>query len=149
MDDDALAELADALGVDPRTALRALGGGWRRADVRGREWPVDRWTGATWFVAGKPRQVLLGVDHAQLVLARPLVRWDPGPVLGWTDAREFARDDVTFQPDLLADAVEDVVRASRRRLRWCRTCRTVHAPEDMHDRDDCSACAASHRGIRP
>ena len=145
-DGDALAELADELGVDQRTVLRALGAGWRRAEVRGLEWPYDRWAGATWFASGQPRQVLLGVDHAALVVARPLMRWDPAPVLGWTDAREFARDDVVFQPGLLADAVDETVRASRRRLRWCRTCRTVNAPEQMHDREECSACAAAYRG---
>ena len=146
MDDEGLADLAHELGVDLRTALQALGAGWRRVEVRGHEWPVDRWAGVTWFVAGEPRQVLLGLDHAALVVARPVAHADLGPVLGWTDAREFARDDVVFQPGLLVDAIEDVVRASRRRLRWCRTCRTLHAPEDMHDRNDCSDCAGARAG---
>lgn len=141
------AGLAEALGVDPRTALRALGGGWRPAEVHGRAWPLDRWSDARWFVTGEPHQVLAGIDHAALVLARPVLRWEPQPVLGWTDEREFSRDDVVYQPDLIAETVEEIARQSRRRFRWCRTCHTVHAPGEMADRDDCLSCAAAYRGV--
>lgn len=37
--DDGLQPLADALAVDPRTVLRALGGGWGVGEVSARDWP--------------------------------------------------------------------------------------------------------------
>ena len=146
--DDGLQPLADALALDPRTVLRALGGGWTPCAVGARDWPADRWGHATWFVTGQPPQVLVGVDFAALVLARPVIAWaGHHPVPTAADVREFARDDVVFQPDLLADAVEELARASRRRLRWCRTCRTPHPPEHMLDRLDCQTCGKRYRGV--
>jgi hypothetical protein len=64
-----------------------------------------------------------------------------------TDEREFARDDVLFQPGLLADTVEEIARRSRKSFRWCRTCRTLNRPEHMEDRLECMGCAADYRGV--
>jgi hypothetical protein len=136
--------LAEALGVAEDDVLRALGGGWQPIELQPGEWPVTRWTRASWFIAGEPLQVLAGVSGPSLILARPVLRWDgPGTVTAHaTDEREFARDDVLFQPELLAGAVEEIARRSRRSFRWCRTCRTLSRAESMHDRAECMGCAA-------
>jgi len=146
--DGQLDVFAEALGVDPATALRALGGGWERCAVVGGEWPVDRWHHATWFETGEPRQVLAGVDFRAVVLARPVTRWDGVVgVITAVDVQEFAREDVEFQPQLLADAVEALARRSRRRFRWCRTCHRPAAPEFFTGRDECMDCATRYRGV--
>ena len=79
-----------------------------------------------------------------MVLARPVLRWDgPGQVTAHaSDEREFARDDVLYQPELLADTVEEIARRSRRSFRWCRTCRRLSRSEHMRDRVECMDCAA-------
>jgi hypothetical protein len=141
--------LAEALGVPEDDVLRALGGGWEPFDLEVGEWPATRWAGARWFVTGEPLQALAGVSGASLVLARPVLRWD-GPDRGTahaTDEREFTRDDVLFQPGLLADTVEEIARRSRRSFLWCRTCHTLNRPEHMHDRAECTGCAAGYRGV--
>jgi hypothetical protein len=146
--DDRLNVFAEALGVDPKTALRALGGGWEHCEVGGDVWPVDGWAHATWFATGKPLQVLAGVHFRSVVLARPVTRWDGVVgVITAVDLREFAREDVEFQPELLADAVEALARASRRRFRWCRTCHTANAPETMLSREECMDCGERYRGV--
>jgi hypothetical protein len=136
--------LAEALGVPEDDVLRALGGGWEPFELQVGEWPATRWAGARWWVTGEPHQVLVGVAGASVVLARPVLRWDgPGQVTAHaSDEREFARDDVLYQPELLADTVEEIARRSRRSFRWCRTCRTLNRPEHMHDRVECMQCAA-------
>jgi hypothetical protein len=58
-----------------------------------------------------------------------------------SDEREFACDDVLYQPELLADTVEEIARRSRRSFRWCRTCRRLSRSEHMHDRLECMECA--------
>jgi hypothetical protein len=145
---EGLVQLAATLEADPWSVLRALGGGWRRVEVQGEGWPVHPWTSATWFATGEPLQVLAGVDHAALVLARPVISWSGHqPVIGVADTRVFAREDVHFQAELVAAAVEELARRSRQRFRWCRTCHTVNAPAHMHDREDCQACASTYRGV--
>jgi hypothetical protein len=136
--------LAEALGVPEDDVLRALGGGWEPFDLRVGEGPATRWAGARWWVTGEPHQVLVGVAGASVVLARPVLRWDgPGQVTTHaSDEREFARDDVLYQPELLADTVEEIARRSRRSFRWCRTCRRLSRSEHMHDRLECTECAA-------
>jgi len=146
--DEQLDAFAAALDVDPATVLRALGGGWQRCGVDSGSWPVDGWAHATWFATGDPLQVLAGVDFRSLVLARPVIRWRGGVcVITAAEVREFAREDVVFQPELLADVVEELARRSRRRFRWCRTCRAPSAPEHMLDRDECMGCGARYRGL--
>ena len=100
-------------------------------------------------MTGEPIQVLADVSSSSLVLARPVLRWDgPGTATAHaTDEREFARDDVVFQPGLLADNVEELARRSRRSFRWCRTCRTLNWPEHVHDRAECIGCAGAFRGV--
>ena len=140
--------LAKALGIDQATALRALGGGWERCDIAGGDSSVDHWHHATWFETGEPRQVLAGVDYRAIVLARPVTRWNGVVgVVTAVDLREFAREDVEFQPELLADAVEELARRSRRRFRWCRICHTPSPPEFFHERDECMDCATRYRGV--
>ena len=146
--DEQLNVFADALGVDPATALRVLGGGWGPCEVGGDVWPVDGWAHATWFVTGEPGQVLAGIDFRAVVLARPVTRWEGVVgVLTAVDLQEFAREDVEFQPQLLADAVEVLARRSRRRFRWCRTCHRATAPEFFARRDECMDCATRYRGV--
>ncbi len=144
-----LQALSEAHGLPEDDVLRALGGGWEPLELPAGEWPATRWAGARWFVTGEPIQVLAGVSGSSLVLARPVLRWaGPGSVTTHaTDEREFARDDVLFQPDLLADTVEEIARRSRKSFRWCRTCRTLSRPEFMHDKTECTGCAAEHRGV--
>ena len=141
--------LAGALDVPEDDVLRALGAGWEPVELAVGEWPATRWAGARWFVTGEPIQVLAGVSGHSMVLARPILRGDgPSPVTAHaTDEREFTRDDVLFQPGLLADTVEEIARRSRRSFRWCRTCRTLSRPEHMHDRTECMGCAAEYRGV--
>ena len=76
--------------------------------------------------------------------------------LGFTDSslttaatgeREFAREGVLYQPELLAETVEEMARKSRKTFRWCRTCRTAKRPEHMQDRLECMACAVDYRGV--
>ena len=142
-----LQELAHALGVPEDDVLRALGGGWEPFELQAGEWPATRWAGARWFVTGEPIQVLAGVTGSALVLARPVLRWEGAwPVTAHaTDEREFTRDDVLFQPGLLAETVEEIARRSRKSFRWCRTCRTLNRPEHMHDKTECMGCAAEYR----
>ena len=64
-----------------------------------------------------------------------------------TDEREFAREDVFYQPELLVETVEETARKSRKTFRWCRTCREVTRPEYMEDRLECMACASEYRGV--
>jgi hypothetical protein len=77
-----------------------------------------------------------------------VLRWDgPGTVaIAATDEREFAREDVLYQPELLTATLEEMVGKSRKTFRWCRTCRTVNRPEYMHERHECMSCASEYRG---
>ena len=134
--------IAEVLEVPDDDVLRALGGGWRATED-----PLRSRHSGGWFVTGEPEQVLLGVGGSTLTLARVVLRWDgPGTLTtSATDEREFAREDVLYQPDLLAETVEEMARKSRKTFRWCRTCRTVNRPELM-ERFDCMACASEYRG---
>jgi hypothetical protein len=135
--------IAEVLGLPDDDVLRALGGGWRPVED-----PLLGLQSGGWFVTGEPMQVLLGVGGSTLTLARVVLRWDgPGTVtMGATDERELAREDVLYQPELLAETVEELARKSRKTFRWCRTCRTVNRPEHMNDRLECMACASEFRG---
>jgi hypothetical protein len=146
--DPELAVFAEALGVDPATALRALGGGWRPVDDSDRVRPVEGWAFAAWFVTGQPVQVLIGVGAGSLVLARPVIQWNGVmPVLTGVEPQPFAREDLEFQLDLVADALEEIARRTRRRFRWCLTCHHPHPPELFQERGECMACGARYRGI--
>lgn len=116
---ESLRALAEALVVPEDDVLHALGGGWEPIELEPGEWPGTRFAGARWFVTGEPIQVLAGVSGSSLVLARPVLRWDgPGTVTTHaTDERECAWDDVLSQSQLLADAVEEMARRSRRSFR--------------------------------
>lgn len=145
----ALRRIALALELPEDDVLRALGGGWRPVEL-GLPGHVDlHWPPATWFVAGKPMQVLLGVAGPTLTVARIVLRWDgPGTAsVNATEEREFAREDVLYQPELVASTVEDMALRSRRSFRWCRTCRTVNRPEHMDSRLECMRCASDYRGV--
>ena len=139
----AVRRIAEVLEVPDDDVLRALGGGWRPVELGSAERPYS----GGWFVTGDPEQVLLGLGGSTLTLARINLRWDgPGTLTtSATDEREFAREDVLYQPELLAETVEEMARKSRKTFRWCRTCRTVNRPELMHDRFDCMDCASEHR----
>lgn len=144
-----LQALAQELALPEDDVLLALGGGWDPIELDLGEWPATRWAGARWFGTGEPIQVLAGVSGSSLVLARPVLRWDGpcGVTAHPTDEREFARDDVLFQPGLLADTVEEIARRSRKSFRWCRTCRTLNRSEHMSDRLECMGCASEYRGV--
>ena len=146
----ALRCIAELLDLPDDDVLRALGGGWSPIEL-GSPGHVDlHWPPATWFVSGEPMQVLLGVAGPTLTLARVVLRWD-GPATASvhaTEEREFAREDVLHQPDLVAGTVDEMALRSRRSFRWCRTCRTVNRPEHMHSRLLCMSCAADHHGVR-
>jgi hypothetical protein len=145
---EVLRRIAQALDLPVDDVLGALGGGWRPIELGVGEVHLRR-PSADWFVSGEPMQVLLGVAGPTLTLARIVLRWDgPGTEsIDATEQREFAREDVIFQPGLVADAIEELARRSRRSFRWCRTCRTLSRPEHMNDRVDCMACAATYRHV--
>ena len=143
----AVQRIADMLDVSDDDVLRALGGGWRPIELGSGEYPVlSRHSG--WFVTGEPMHVLLGVGGPTPTLARIVLRWDgPGSVsLNATEEREFAREDVLYQPELLVETLEEMARKSRKTFRWCRTCRTANRPEQMHERLECMSCASDYRG---
>ncbi|WP_369140947.1 hypothetical protein [Modestobacter versicolor] len=146
---EVLSGIAEALDVSEDDVLRALGGGWRpvelAADTPGRRRPL-----IGWFVSGEPMQVLLRVAGSTFTVSRLDLRWDgPGTTsIHPTHEREFAREDVEFQPSLVAETVEDLAVRSRRTFRWCRTCRIVKRLEHMAARLECMACAADYRGAR-
>jgi hypothetical protein len=141
--------IAEVLEVPDDDVLRALGGGWRPIEGRLAESPLLSLHSGGWWVTGEPEQMLLGVAGPTLTLARIVLRWDgPGSVsVQATDERQFAREDVLYQPELLAETVEKMARTSRKTFRWCRTCRTVNRPEYMDDRLECMACASEYRGV--
>jgi hypothetical protein len=116
--------LAELLAVRHADLVRALGRGWRREAA---VWQDDD---VQWFVSGEPAQVALGVGGPSFVLARPLTGWgeerrSPHP----EDHQEFAREDLVYFPDLVAQAADQVASRRRRSFRWCRSCRRVHPPE--------------------
>ncbi|WP_138758536.1 hypothetical protein [Modestobacter altitudinis] len=135
--------IAEVLDLSDDDVLRALGGGWRLTED-----PLLSSYSGGWFVTGEPMQVLLGVGGSTLTLARVGLRWGgPGTVsMHTTEEREYAHEDVLYQPELLGEAVEELARKTRRTFRWCRTCRTVNRPEDMQDRLNCMACASEYGG---
>lgn len=135
--------LAAALGASDDDVLRALGAGWRPADV------ADDTGWAQWFVSGEPAQVLVGVRGPTLVVARPDPRWDGGadPVTHAVEDREFATEDLVYQAELVAEEVERLARRRRQSFRWCRTCRTLNPPEHMHGRTECQDCAGRYRRV--
>jgi hypothetical protein len=136
--------IAEVLDLTDDDVLCALGGGWRPAES-----PLLGLHAGGWFVTGEPMQVLLGVGGSTLTLARMVLRWDgPGTAtIAATGEREFAREDVLYQPELLVETIEEMAGKSRKTFRWCRTCRTVNRPEDMQDRLECMACASEYRGV--
>ena len=140
----AMRRIAEVLDLTDDDVLRALGGGWRPTED-----PLLTLHPGGWFVTGEPMQVLLGVGGSTLTVARIVLRWDgPGTVtVNATDEREFAREDVLYQPELLAETVAEMARKSRKTFRWCRTCRTVNRPEQMQDRLECMGCASEYRGV--
>src|SRR4051812_718450 len=96
----ALQRIAEILGLSEDDVLRALGGGWRPIELGSGEYPdLSQHTG--WFVTGDPLQVLLYAGPT-LTLARIVLRWDgPGTAsVHATEEREFAREDVLYQPEL-------------------------------------------------
>src|SRR3954452_20908860 len=128
----ALQRIAESLLVSDDDVLGALGGDWRPIELGSGEYPVlSRHSG--WFVTGEPMQVLLGVGGPALTLARIVLRWDgPGTAsVNPTEEREFVREDVLYQSELLVETLEEMARKSRKAFRWCRTCRTVNRPENM------------------
>jgi hypothetical protein len=144
----AVQRIADMLDVSDDDVLRALGGGWRPIELGSGEYPVlSQHSG--WFVTGEPMQVLLGVGGSTLTLARIVLRWDgPGTAsVNATEERQFAREDVLYQPELLVETLEEMASKSRKTFRWCRTCRTANRPEHMQDRLECMACASEYRGV--
>src|SRR4051794_87284 len=143
----ALRAIAESLLASDDDVLGALGGGWRPIELGSGDYPVlSQHSG--WFVTGEPMQVLLGVGGPTLTLARIVLRWDgPGtPSVHATEEREFAREDLLHQPELLVETPEEMARKSRKAFRWCRTCRTANRPEDMHERLECMSCASEYRG---
>ena len=141
--------IAEVLGMADDDVLRALGGGWRPIELGSAEYSFLTRHSGGWFVTGEPMQVLLGVGGSTLTLARIALRWDgPGTAsVNATDEREFAREDVLYQPDLLVETVEEMARKSRKTFRRCRTCRTAKRPEYMQERLECMACASEYRGV--
>src|SRR3954469_569850 len=97
----ALQRIGESLLVSDDDVLGALGGGWRPIELGSGEYPVlSQHSG--WFVTGEPMQVLLGVGGPTLTLARIVLRWDgPGtPSVHPSEEREFAREDLLYQPEL-------------------------------------------------
>src|SRR3954466_217909 len=117
----ALQRIAEILGLSDDDVLRALGGGWRPIELGSGEHP-DLSQHSGWFVTGEPLQMLLRVGGPMLTLARIVLRWDgPGAAsVNATEEREFAREDLLHQSELLVEALEEMARTSRKAFRWCR-----------------------------
>ncbi len=132
--------LADLVGVPVGALVRALGAGWTEVPGPAHE---------RWFVSGEPPQVAVGWDGFGFTLARPEHRLD-GCIASWefTADRRFQAEEVLFEPEVLAEAAEDVARRRRRTFRWCPVCRSVNAREDTHDSTGlCAGCADRLHGI--
>ncbi|MBM7808333.1 hypothetical protein JOD57_004170 [Geodermatophilus bullaregiensis] len=145
MTDDGLTEgdavLAALLGVPVGALARALGAGWTEVPGPAHE---------QWFVSGEPAQVAVGWDGFGFTLARPEPRWDGVWPLVWEFAadRRFQAEEVLYEPEVLAEAAEEVARRRRRTFRWCPVCREVNAREHVHDSTGlCSRCAGHFLGI--
>src|SRR3954447_26500595 len=143
----ALQRIAESLLVSDDDVLGALGGGWRPIELGSGEYPHPS-QHSGWFVTGEPLQVLLRVGGPTITLARIVLRWGgPGtPSVNATEEREFAREDLLYQPELLVETLEEMARKSRKAFRWCRTCRTANRPENMLERVECMSCASEYRG---
>ncbi|MGY1620193.1 hypothetical protein ACI797_25925 [Geodermatophilus sp. SYSU D00691] len=132
--------LAEALGVRYPDVLRALGTGWRRASIA-----TD---GAEWFVSGEPAQVAVGVTGPWFVLARPLTRWGSGVDLQPADQRQFGRDDLLYDSEIVAAGADEIASRRRRSFRWCRSCRRVHPPEWFVGTERvCQDCEAAYEHV--
>ncbi len=141
-DDDS--DLADLLGVEQERLIEVLGAAWRREVTL-----TDDTTG-TWFVAGEPPQLAVGIEGARCVLGRPVGRWAELGQPRWQfDSRHaFDPRELYGSPDLLRGVAEDIARRRRRTFRWCRTCRRLEAPEwFMQDEGVCMACASRYHGV--
>ena len=134
-------ELARLLGVPAGALARALGSRWTEVSAPGH----DRS-----FVSGEPAQVAVGWDGFGFTLARPEPRWDGVADLVWEFVadRRFQAEEVLYEPDVLAEAAEEVARRRRRTFRWCPMCREVNAREHVHDNTGlCMRCAERFLGI--
>lgn len=141
---DATVSLAELLGLPLEQTVEALGAGWERCVVRGNG--EDR----TWFAAGEPVQVLVGVDAEQVLVACPVEQPDGGPggrpgtfAVHVLDSRPWWDADLATW---LRRTVVDAQRRRRRSFRYCRYCRLLVPPEGRHSQDVCRRCAARYLG---
>ena len=135
------ADLAALLGVPVEALARALGARWTEVPGPAHE---------RWFVSGQPAQVAVGWDGFGFTLARPEPRWDGVADLAWEFVadRRFQAEEVLHEPEVLAEAAEEVARRRRRTFRWCPMCREVNAREHVHDNTGlCSRCAGRFLGV--
>lgn len=142
---EAFAEIGDAWGWSARDVVDVIGGGWQPYAVEpaGSEFDLARW-----YVAGRPVQLMLGLDGDRVVLAVPEGRWSGASTLRYAPAPSHF---VVLEARELRDKAPEIVRTllarRRRSFRWCRYCRRVTAPEELMDADQCMRCASAWDGV--
>lgn len=108
--------------------LEAIGGHWDHIAEPGQH--LDEYHERSWFVAGQPMQVLLGITPSEVLVATPDIAWSITPHL--TIGEEVARVAIAPKVDLeaLAAAVDRAQTMRRASFAYCQYCRTLTAPEN-------------------
>src|SRR4051794_21840777 len=133
-----VAEVANAIGIEPATLTALLPADAWRVDDRDRS---DLDVGFAWIAAGSPIAVLIGRNPEEVVVAVPVVTWrGQTPIVG--TVREVRHP---VNQDIEQWLTHELAKAKGQRestYMRCPRCETRVPPEWMLDDDErCQSCA--------
>lgn len=142
-DGDVGEELAELLHLDLEAVRRIL-------PMPVLEVVVEGPSSMTWFGAGRPLLVLVGLDGETVRVAEPEIRWvgPHSPVLHARGVVELSRDAAKSGiGNALAAATERASAARMSRFSGCRECGQLTPPEWLQSPTLCDSCAERNHGV--